>query len=113
MVRKLYVGNLPFSVTESSISTFFSAVGSVETVTIVTEKETGRSKGFAFVEMATADEAQRAVQELSGKELGGRTLKIDLARPREQSSRDQGPRRNGGSGNREFRQPRQNAFSRW
>jgi RNA recognition motif-containing protein len=84
MNNKLYVGNLPFSATEGDINQAFSGVGQVSRVTIVTDRETGRPRGFAFVEMATDADAQAAVSALDGTSLGGRNIQVNIARPREE-----------------------------
>lgn len=104
MGNKLYVGNLPFSATEASLTDMFSKVGSVDSATLITDRDTGRSKGFGFVEMSTEDEAQKAIAELNGKELDGRTLTVNEARPKEPRSGGfgggggGGGRRDGGGG---------------
>lgn len=95
MSSKLYVGNLAFSITEDQLREAFSKFGNVESVKIVTD-ETGRSKGFGFVEMSTDEEADKAVKGLNGTELFGRAVKVDLARPKEFRPRDT----RGGSGHR-------------
>lgn len=84
MNNKLYVGNLPFSATEAEINKVFGGVGTVTRTTIVTDRETGRPRGFAFVEMATDADAQAAVQGLDGTSLGGRNIQVNIARPREE-----------------------------
>lgn len=94
MVRKLYVGNLPFSVSENQLKELFTQFGTVESVKIVTDAYSGRSKGFGFVEMTTEQEASAAAQNLNGAELEGRSIKVDLARPKESRPRDS---RGGGS----------------
>ena len=81
-MKNLYVGNLPHSTTESELRTVFEAHGAVDKISIVTDRETGRSRGFAFVEMTNADEADKAIAALDGKELGGRALKINEAKPK-------------------------------
>src|SRR5258705_11809541 len=81
-MKNLYVGNLPHSTTESELRTVFEAHGPVEKISIVTDRETGRSRGFAFVEMTNAGEADKAIAALDGKELGGRALKINEAKPK-------------------------------
>lgn len=86
MGKKLYVGNLPFSVTEGSLSDYFGSVGAVESCRIITDRDSGRSKGFGFVEMATDEEAQKAIDELNGKELDGRALTVNEARPEQPRS---------------------------
>jgi len=93
MSKKLYVGNLPFSISDDSLQQFFSGAGNVESVKIITDTHSGRSKGFGFVEMSTEEEAQKAIEMLDGKELEGRVIKISEARP--QTS---GPRHGGGGG---------------
>jgi len=87
-MTKLYVGNLPFSVTEDSIRDLFAPHGSVEKISLINDRDTGRPRGFGFVEMSNAD-ATRAMQALNGKELDGRALKINEAqdRPRAGGSR--------------------------
>lgn len=80
MSKKLFVGNLPYTTTEDSLRELFSSDGrNVSRVTIVTDRDTGRSRGFAFVEMATDEEAQSAVSALNGAELDGRPLRVDIA----------------------------------
>jgi len=83
MGRKLYVGNLSFSTTEEELREHFSQAGTPDTVAIITDRMSGRSRGFAFVEMTTDDEAAHAVEVLDGKEFQGRPLKINEARARE------------------------------
>jgi RNA recognition motif-containing protein len=83
MGRKLYVGNLPYSATEQSLREAFSASGTVDSVSVITDRDTGQSKGFAFVEMATDSEAQAATQAMNGKMLDGRQIKVNEAKPRE------------------------------
>ena len=81
-MKKLFVGNLPHSTTEAELRTLFEPHGKVDQVSLVTDRDTGRSRGFAFVEMADAAEAEKAIAALNGKELGGRALNINEARPR-------------------------------
>src|ERR1700687_5090787 len=81
-MKNIYVGNLPHSTTESELRGVFEAHGAVEKISIVTDRETGRSRGFAFVEMTNAGEADKAIAALDGKELGGRALKINEAKPK-------------------------------
>jgi cold-inducible RNA-binding protein len=88
---KLYVGNLSFNTTEADLSATFGAHGTVSRATIVTDRETGRARGFAFVEMGSAQEAEAAIAALDGKTVDGRQLQVNVARPRE----DRG---NGGGG---------------
>ncbi len=99
MESKLYVGNLPYSASEEELSALFGQAGTVTSVAIIKDRETGRSKGFAFVEMSTADEAQKAISMFTGHILGGRDLRVNIARPREEGGgRSFGNR--GGYGNR-------------
>ena len=81
MSKKIYVGNLSFQTTESDITQAFSSFGSVESVTIITDRETGRSKGFGFVEMSDTAAADKAINALNGTDLGGRSLTVNEARP--------------------------------
>ena len=83
----IYVGNLPFSTTEADLRTMFEAFGAVAKASIIMDRATGRSKGFGFVEMASNDEAQKAIAELNGKDAGGRKLTVNEARPREERPR--------------------------
>ena len=80
---KLYVGNLPYNTTEEDLRNLFSQYGSVDSVAVITDRETGRSKGFGFVEFGNDSEARTAIQALSGQEYGGRALTVNEARPRE------------------------------
>jgi RNA recognition motif-containing protein len=97
-MKNIYVGNLPHSTTESELRGVFEAHGAVEKVSIVTDRETGRTRGFAFVEMTNASEADKAVAALDGTELGGRTLKINEAKPKTDRPRSGGGQRFGGGG---------------
>ena len=83
METKLYVGNLSFSTVEGDLHTLFSKAGSVKSVALITDRDTGRSRGFGFVEMETQAEAQKAVSMFNGTQLGDRTLTVNLAKPRE------------------------------
>lgn len=82
MGRKLFVGNLPFQTTEDELHDLFSRVDAVESVTVMRDQMTGRARGFAFVEMATDEGAQKAIDQLNNTQLGGRTLAINEARPK-------------------------------
>ena len=98
---KLYVGNLSYNTTEDDLRKTFEQFGTVESVVVVADKYTGQSKGFGFVEMSTREEAQAAMSELSGKELGGRFIKVDEARAKpEHGGGDRGGRSRGGYGGR-------------
>jgi cold-inducible RNA-binding protein len=86
MSRKLYVGNLPYTTGEADLQELFARAGTVETVSVMRDMATGRARGFAFVEMSTADEAQQAVTDLNETELGGRRIVVNEARPKAASS---------------------------
>ena len=90
-MTKLYVGNLPFTATEEGVRTLFAAHGSVEKVSLITDRDTGRPRGFGFVEMSNAD-ASRAMQALNGKDFEGRTLKVNEAQDRDRSGGGPGGR---------------------
>jgi cold-inducible RNA-binding protein len=96
-VTKLYVGNLPFTATDESVRALFAKHGTVEKVSLISDRDTGRPRGFGFVEMSNAD-ASRAMQALNGTEFDGRTLKVNEAQDRDRSGG--GPR--GGGGGRRF-----------
>jgi RNA recognition motif-containing protein len=95
--KKLYVGNLPFSATEAEITAKFSQVGTVESAKLITDRDTGRSKGFGFVEMSTDAEAQAAIDKLNGQDYQGRPMTVNEARPQQRRS---GPGGGGGGGGR-------------
>lgn len=103
----IYVGNLSFKVTEQELEELFGEFGTVSSVKIITDRETGRSRGFGFVEMSSNDEGQVALDELNGRELLGRFLKISKARPKQERERSGGGggdrSRGGGGGHRERR----------
>jgi RNA recognition motif-containing protein len=96
-MKNLYVGNLPHSTTEAELRNLFEPHGAVEKITLVTDRDTGRSRGFGFVEMANASEADKAIAALNGADLGGRTLTINEAKPKTDR-----PRGAGGGGGRGF-----------
>jgi len=101
MENKLYVGNLSYSVTEYELSDAFSEFGTVDKATVITDRETGRSRGFGFVEMSSDAEAQAAIDGLNGAQLGGRNLTVNKARPRENRGGGAGGDRGGyGGGSR-------------
>jgi RNA recognition motif-containing protein len=81
MGKKLYVGNLPFSTTESNLSDLFGQAGAVESVRVITDRDSGRSKGFGFVEMASDEDAQNAISTFNGTDVGGRQIVVNEARP--------------------------------
>ena len=84
---KIYVGNLPWSCTDQELSQLFSEVGDVSTATVITDRETGRSRGFGFVEMNDDAAANKAIAELNGKEMGGRPLRVNEANERKRPNR--------------------------
>ncbi|UYL09573.1 RNA-binding protein [Bdellovibrio sp. SKB1291214] len=90
MSKKLYVGNLPYSATDQSLADAFAECGDVESAKVIMDRETGRSKGFAFVEMSTAEEAAEAIKRFNGAQLDGRAVTVNEAKPQE-------PRSGGGS----------------
>ncbi len=103
MAKKLYVGNLSFQTTDADLNKMFSEVGQVESVQIITDRNTGRSKGFGFVEMSDDAAAAKAIEQFNGKEVNGRALTVNEARPKESGSRgfggggrDRGGRGRGG-----------------
>ncbi len=98
MGSRLYVGNLSYQTTEDDLRQLFMGAGEVTSVAIIMERETGRSKGFAFVEMATDEEAQKAQQMFNGQTLDNRTLRVDIARPREDRPGGGGGGYGGGGG---------------
>lgn len=104
MGKKLYVGNLSYSVTEQDLADLFAQAGAVESATVVADKFSGQSRGFGFVEMSSDDEAQSAIEQFDGQELKGRALKISEARPRTTGGgggdRDRGGGGGGGGGRR-------------
>jgi len=100
MNTKLYVGNLPYQTTESDLQTLFEASGQVSSINIVRDRATGQARGFAFVEMSDTDGAQRAISELNQRQVGGRSLTVNEAKPME-------PRSGGGFGGGNGRQRRE------
>lgn len=105
MGSKIYVGGLPYSATEQELSSLFAAHGSVESARVITDKFTGQSRGFGFVEMSTGEEASKAIAALNGTQMGGRTLTVNEAKPQEPRSgggdRGRGGFGGGGGGNRD------------
>ena len=109
-MRNVFVGNLDFDATEETIRSLFEPHGAVERISLVKDRDTGRSRGFAFVEMADSDEAEQAIAALNGSILGGRALNVNEARPKADNA---GPRAGGnsyrshrGAGSRRRREPR-------
>jgi len=106
-VKKIYVGNFSFNMTEEELRSMFEPYGNVESATLVTDRDTGRSRGFGFVAMSNDEEADKAMAALNGKESGGRTLTVNEARPQAERSggfRGRGRRREGNG--RPRREPR-------
>ncbi len=115
MSNKLYVGNLAFQTTSQELNELFAQAGTVESASVVEDRMTGRSRGFAFVEMSSKEEAASAIDQFNGKEVGGRALKVNEAKPRENRSvggrgfgGNHGGNRNGGrdGGYGGYREPR-------
>jgi RNA recognition motif-containing protein len=96
MGKKLYVGNLPYSTDSSELEQMFSAHGQVVSAQVISDRDTGRSKGFGFVEMSSDEEAQNAIAALNGQQIGGRALTVNEARPKEEGGGGGGGRRGGG-----------------
>jgi RNA recognition motif-containing protein len=99
METKLYVGNLTYETSEADLQSLFEKSGTVKSIQIIKDRDTGRSKGFAFVEMTTQEEAQNAIKALNAKDVNGRPLKVNLAKPREERGGG-GRGRGGGRGHR-------------
>jgi cold-inducible RNA-binding protein len=99
MSTKLYVGNLAFQTTSQELQQMFAQAGTVESASVVEDRDTGRSRGFAFVEMSSNEEAAAAIEQFNGKEIGGRALKVNEAKPRENRSGGRFNSNRGGSSN--------------
>jgi len=99
MAKKLYVGGLSYDTNQDGLKSFFEEAGTVDSAVVITDRASGRSKGFGFVEMSTEEEAQKAVEMFNGKELDGRTVTVNEARPME--PRSEGPRGGFGGGRRD------------
>ncbi|HMH01112.1 MAG TPA: RNA-binding protein [Terriglobales bacterium] len=103
-MKNIFVGNLDFNTSEDELRTMFEAYGQVDRVSIMTDRDTGRSRGFGFVEMANAEDGEKAIAALNGSQLGGRTLNVNEARPKVERSggggKDRGGRGGGGGGGR-------------
>lgn len=117
-MKNIYVGNLPHSTTEAELRNVFEPHGAVEKVSLVTDRDTGRSRGFAFVEMTDAGAADKAIAALNGTELGGRALTINEAKPKTERPRGGGGQKFGGNGGGRGRDdsrshPRQPREPRW
>ena len=105
MARKLYVGNLPYDTDEQALQTLFAGAGTVESVSVMRDMATGRARGFAFVEMATDEDAQKAIGMLNDQDFGGRNLMVNEARPKPQGGGG-GGYGGGGGGNSRRSEPR-------
>ena len=104
-MKKIFVGNFSFNTTEADLRQWFEPYGAVDAVTVVTDRDSGRSRGFGFVEMQNNNEAEAAITALNGRDSGGRQLTVNEARP--QAERDGGSRGNRGGGRDRGRQPRE------
>jgi RNA recognition motif-containing protein len=102
MGKKLFVGNLSFNTTSADLEALFSEVGTCESATVVTDRDTGRSRGFGFVEMSSASEAGQAIETLNGRDVGGRQINVNEAKPREGGSNGGRPRSGGGFSRRNY-----------
>lgn len=102
MGKRLFVGNLPYTVDDQSLESQFSSFGTVESARVVTDRDTGRSKGFGFVEMSSDDEASKAIEGMNGQPMGGRNITVSEARPQAPREGGRGPRGGGGGGGRGF-----------
>ncbi|MGH9339833.1 MAG: RNA recognition motif domain-containing protein [Acidobacteriota bacterium] len=100
MTKKLFVGNLSFQTSSGDLEQLFTEAGTVESATVLTDRTTGRSRGFGFVEMASQEEAEKAIEQFNGKEVDGRALNVNLAKPREDRGGSGGPSRGGHRENR-------------
>ena len=98
MTMKLYVGNLAFATTSQDLNELFAAVGTVESASVVEDRDTGRSRGFGFVEMSSKEEGEKAIAEFNGKEVNGRALNVNEAKPRENRGGGGGGGFGGGGG---------------
>lgn len=110
MSTKLYVGNLAFQTTSQELQELFAQAGTVESASVVEDRDTARSRGFGFVEMSTKEEAASAIEQFNGKELGGRALKVNEAKPRENRGGGGGRGGFGGNGSRGFGGDRPGSF---
>jgi len=102
MGKKIFVGNLSYTTTSADLETLFSEMGTCESATVVTDRETGRSRGFGFVEMSSAGEAEKAISGLNGRDVGGRQINVSEAKSRDGGSGGGRPRNGGFSGRRNY-----------
>ncbi len=100
METRLYVGNLPYAATEEQVKMHFSQAGNVKSVALITDRATGRAKGFGFVEMSTDEETQKAISMFHGKDFMGRVITVNIARPREERPQHRNRYRSGGNEDR-------------
>jgi len=113
-MKNLFVGNMSFQTTASDLRALFESFGQITRVHVATDRETGRARGFAFVEMANDEEAAKAIAALDGKEVGGRNLKVNEARPKTERSGPRGSGGRGGFSNEDYREAaRQPREPRW
>lgn len=112
-MKNIFVGNLDFGATEDTIRSLFEAYGTVERVSLMTDRDTGRSRGFAFVEMTDSEEADRAITALNGSNVGGRALNVNEARPKTTGGGGGRPGGGGGFRGRDGGGPRQRREPRW
>lgn len=112
-LKNIFVGNLDFGATEDTIRSLFEAYGTVERVSLMTDRDTGRSRGFAFVEMTDSEEADRAITALNGSNVGGRALNVNEARPKTTGGGGGRPGGGGGFRGRDGGGPRQRREPRW
>jgi len=117
-MKNLYVGNLPHSTTEMDLRNAFAVYGKVDSVDIITDRDTGSARGFAFVEMGESGSAEKAIAALNGSDFGGRTIQVNEARPKTERPRGNGGQRfgfarNGGGGRDGRKGPRQPREPRW
>ena len=104
MAVKLYVGNLPYNTTDADLQELFAAYGTVVSAQVITDRDTGRSKGFGFAEIEEEDKANAAIEALNGKDFGGRNIVVNVARPREERPPRRDDSRGGNNGGGSFRQ---------
>jgi RNA recognition motif-containing protein len=102
MGKKIFVGNLPFTATSADLETLFAEAGTCESASVVTDRDTGRSRGFGFVQMSSSSEADRAISSLNGRDVQGRKINVSEAKAREGSSNGGRPRDGGFSGHRNY-----------
>jgi RNA recognition motif-containing protein len=102
MENKLYVGNLPYAATEDDVKNHFSQAGTVTSVALIIDRASGRAKGFGFVELSTAEEAQKAISMFNGQDFMGRAITVNVAKPREDKPRSYNDKNRGGGGRKNY-----------